>query len=238
MEPRRASPTTRAEKTQGRAPAQQSGETTLLSRQAYQRIKEKILMAEIPPLGTIDEQLLMGELKLGRTPIREALQRLAQEGFVTIIPYRGSVASGIDMSELHQIMEMRIPLEIVAARLAAQRVQDSDIAALRGLVADYDVPTLCREQNFIELLRLDDRFHHAVTALADNRYMLRTLDNLRDLTWRHYILFYRRHPPRPTDSFSNYGEVIDAMARRDPDLVESRLREHYRDSTAIFPSRL
>jgi DNA-binding GntR family transcriptional regulator len=135
-------------------------------------------------------------------------------------------------------MEMRIPLEIIAARLAAQRVQDSDIAGLSRLVAGYDLPKLCREQNFVELLRLDERFHHEVTRLADNRYLLRTLGNLRDLTWRHYILFYRRNPPRPTDSFSNYAEVIAAMARRDPDLVEARLKEHFKDSTTVFPSRL
>jgi DNA-binding GntR family transcriptional regulator len=220
------------------AAATPPGEGSLLSQQAYQAIKEKILMTEIPPLGTIDEQRLMGELELGRTPIREALQRLAQEGFVTIIPYRGSVASGIDMSELHQIMEMRVPLEIIAGRLAAQRVSDADIAALRALVGGYDIERLCREQNFVELLRLDQRFHHAVTRLADNRYIQRTLDNLRDLTWRHYILFYRRNPPRPTDSFSNYAAVIDALAKRSPDLVEARLEEHFKDSMTIFPSRL
>jgi len=228
----------KAEKAGGRAGAAASGDGTLLSRRAYQRIKEMILMTEIPPLGTIDEQRLMGELGLGRTPIREALQRLAQEGFVTIIPYRGSVASGIDMSELHQIMEMRVPLEIIAARLAALRVQDADIRDLETLVGGYDIERLCREQNFVELLRLDEAFHHAVAALADNRYILKTLDNLRDLTWRHYILFYRRNPPRPSDSFSNYADIIAALARRDPDLVETRLKQHFKDSMTIFPSRL
>ena len=136
-----------------------------LAGRAYRRIKEKILMGEIPPLAAIDDRALMAELKTGRTPIREALQRLAFEGLVTVIPYRGTMASGIDMSDLDQIMEIRIPLEILAGRAAAQRAAAAEIEALRTLVGRYDIERLCLESEFVELLRLDLEFHSAVTEM-------------------------------------------------------------------------
>ncbi|MFO1062044.1 MAG: GntR family transcriptional regulator [Dongiaceae bacterium] len=212
------------------------GPESSLAGRAYRRIKEKILLGEIPPLGTVDDRALMAELGTGRTPIREALQRLAFEGLVVVLPYRGTMASGIDMSELDQIMEVRIPLEILAARAAAQRATAPEIAALEALVGGYDIERLCAERRFVELLRLDQEFHHAVAAISRNRFMVRTLENLRDLTWRFYILFYRRHPPTPRDSFNNYREVIAALARHDPDLVEKRLAAHFRDTRRLFPA--
>ena len=207
-----------------------------LASRAYRRIKEKILMGEIPPLAAIDDRALMAELKTGRTPIREALQRLAFEGLVTVIPYRGTMASGIDMSDLDQIMEIRIPLEILAGRAAAQRAAAAEIEALRTLVGRYDIERLCLESEFVELLRLDLEFHMAVTEMARNEFLVRTLENLRDLTWRFYILFYRRHPPSASQSFNNYVEIIDALERHDPAEVEARLEEHFRDTRRLFPS--
>jgi DNA-binding GntR family transcriptional regulator len=217
------------------APAERGPEISLAGR-AYRRIKEKILLGEIPPLGAVDDRALMAELGSGRTPIREALQRLAFEGLVVVLPYRGTMASGIDMSELDQIMEVRIPLEILAARAAAQRATREEIAGLEALVGAYDIERLCAEQRFVELLRLDQDFHQAVTEISHNRFMVRTLENLRDLTWRFYILFYRRHPPEPEHSFNNYQEIIAALARHDADLVEAKLDEHFRDTRRLFPS--
>ncbi len=207
-----------------------------LAGRAYRHIKEKILMGDIPPLAAIDDRALMAELKTGRTPIREALQRLAFEGLVTVLPYRGTMASGIDMSDLDQIMEMRIPLEILAGRAAAQRAAAAEIAALRALVGHYDIERLCFESRFVELLRLDLEFHQAVTQIARNKFLTRTLENLRDLTWRFYILFYRRHPPNPSQSFNNYAEIIDALERHDAGQAEARLEEHFRDTRRLFPS--
>lgn len=206
-----------------------------LAGRAYREIKELILVGAIPPLHPLDEKQLMAELQVGRTPIREAIQRLAYDGLVTIIPFRGTVASGIDMSDLDQIMETRVPMEILAGRLAAQRIGDAQVRRLRELVAGYDVPELCAERSFVELLRLDQEFHRAIAAISANTFLEQILENLRDLTWRFYFLFYRRHDPHPDDGFNNYDDIVDALAARDPDLVEERLKAHFRGGRAVFP---
>lgn len=202
---------------------------------AYVQIKEMILMGEIAPLQHIDERELREQLDIGRTPIREAVQRLAYHGLVTVVPFRGTIASGIDLSDLDQIMELRVPLEVLGGRLAAQRVGDEDIERLYALVRRYDVPALCEDGELAELLRLDDAVHQGITDLAQNRFLSDDLQELRDLTWRFHILFYRRRRPTPDNSFNNYAELIDALATRDPDEVEAATRAHFRDYEQGFP---
>jgi DNA-binding GntR family transcriptional regulator len=199
----------------------------LQTEQAYLKIKEMILLGEISPLAMLDEKKLMAELGFGRTPIREALQRLAHAELVTIIPYRGMFVAGIDMADLDEIMEMRVPLEVLASRLAAERITDEDVKNLRKLIAQYDVEELCKKTDIPNLLKLDHEFHRAVTTITNNRFIEKTLDNLRDFTWRFHILFYRRRRPNPRDHFNNYISIIDALESRDPDQVEKCILDHF-----------
>src|SRR5262249_23758660 len=142
--------------------------------------------------------------------------------------------SGIDMSDLDQIVELRVPLEILAGRLAAVRIRPEEAAELGSLVDGWDVGKLCAERDFVELLRLDQDFHRAIARIARNRFLEGTLEQLRDLTWRFYMVFYRRRAPAETDSFNNYRVIVTALAERDPERVEAALREHFRDSLAMF----
>jgi DNA-binding GntR family transcriptional regulator len=93
-----------------------------LSDKAYHLIRLKIITLELAPLSAIDEQALMEDLQLGRTPIREALQRLAAEGLVNSAPRRGMFVADISLTDLQKIFELRVILEGFCARLAAQRV--------------------------------------------------------------------------------------------------------------------
>ena len=203
---------------------------------AYEQIKEKILMGEIAPLQRIDEQTLREELAVGRTPIREAIQHLSYDGLVTVVPFRGTIASGIDLSDLDQIMEERIPLEILGSRLAAERATREDVDKLRKRLEAYgDIAKLCEEGDFVDLLRLDEEMHQGITDLAQNKFLSRDVQRLRDLTWRFHILFYRRRRPTPDQSFNNYEELIQALADGDPDEMERAVRAHFVDYLPTGP---
>lgn len=210
-----------------------SREASLAGR-AYGRIKEMVLIGALPPLQMIDERALMQQLKVGRTPVREALQRLAYDGLVTIMPYRGTMASGLDLSDFDQLMEARIPQEAQAARLAAQRARPDQVAELRALVASYDVAQLCAGPNIVELLRLDQGFHRAISDMADNKFLTESLQHLRDLTWRFHVLLYRRVPPTPRDSFNNYHALTEAIAAGDADGAAHQIDAHFGDERRVL----
>jgi len=117
-----------------------------LSDKAYQLIRHKIITLQLAPRTAIDEQALMEDLQLGRTPIREALrtpirealQRLAAEGLVRVAPRRGMFVADISITDLQKIFEMRVVLEGLCARLAAERVTEAQLAAMEDLVDRLD----------------------------------------------------------------------------------------------------
>src|SRR5690242_5497249 len=106
------------------------------SGEAYRLIKEQIITLALPPAALIDEARLMADLELGRTPIREALQRLALENLVVILPRRGTIVADLNMSDLQKIFEIRVDLEVYVVRLAARRASAAQIDAMEALFED------------------------------------------------------------------------------------------------------
>jgi len=94
---------------------------------AYKQIKEKIVTIEMKPGAVIREVELMADLKLGRTPIREALKRLQSENLVIATPRRGMFVSDVAITDLTQIYEIRVELEALCARLAAERINPKQL---------------------------------------------------------------------------------------------------------------
>src|ERR1044072_1469456 len=97
-----------------------------LSDQAYYRIREMIVTLELPPGSLLSERELMERLRLGRTPVREALRALARERLVEVYPRRGMFVSSVDVRDLAGLSEVRSTLEPRAARLAAERAPEAD----------------------------------------------------------------------------------------------------------------
>src|SRR5882757_1487828 len=121
-----------------------------LAEKAYRAIRELIVSLELAPGAVIDERELMERLEIGRTPVREALRRLAHERLVEVYPRRGMFVTGVDVRELARLSEVRELLEPEAARLAAERATDTDRDQLAELLAELDAGAS-------ELMDLDER---------------------------------------------------------------------------------
>ena len=96
----------------------------------YRQIKEKIITLRLPPASMIDEERLANQMNIGLTPVRQALRRLALENLVVILPRRGTMVADLNLADLQKIFELRVELETLAARLAAQRATPEQIAAV------------------------------------------------------------------------------------------------------------
>ena len=104
------------------------------SESAYLRIRERIVSLDMRPGSVVNESRLREELKIGRTPIREALQRLAHENLVRSIPHRGTFVTDVNITDLARITEVRVVLESHAASLAAERLSVNDRESLTLLL--------------------------------------------------------------------------------------------------------
>lgn len=157
-----------------------------LSEQAYLRIRDKIVRLEMAPGDVIREDALQAELGIGRTPIREALQRLARDQFVTVIPRRGMLVSGIDVMELSMLYETRAILEPYAMRLAAARGKKEHWEAMAANLQNARRPGVTND----ELMSIDRKCHEIVWDAAGNRFLTDTLDMMyaqSDRLWHLYI---------------------------------------------------
>jgi len=162
-----------------------SNEPTL-AEQAYQKLRRMIVKLDYAPGEVLREDAIQVNVGIGRTPVREALQRLAREHFVTVIPRRGMFVSGIDVSELSILFETRTVLEPYVARLAAARGLDHHWEAMHKVLDSSAEGS--PDPN--RLMEVDRRCHEIMWDAADNRFLLDTLDMLyaqSDRLWNLYL---------------------------------------------------
>lgn len=194
-----------------------------LSQQAYQRLRDKIVMLHLAPGAPLEEATLMAELQLGRTPIREAVQRLANEGLITLRPRRGAFVANLSITDLQQIFEVRQVIEGYAAALAAERATAADCAALRAALAQLsDSDSAGDTQLHMEM---DRQFHRALARSAHNSYLETTLSRLYNLNLRLWFLALAKIGPM-REAIEELQRVIDAIERHDGPAAESAIREH------------
>lgn len=193
-----------------------------LSEKAYWLIKEKVVTLELPPSAVIDEQLLMEELDLGRTPIREALQRLDSEGLVNVVPRRGTFVSDISITDLQKIFELRIVLEGFCARLAAQRITDDQLERIETVLRDLEE---LQNGDSPALMSVDKRFHRLLYRAAGNEFLTEALDRLYDLSLRlWYLVLARLDDVR--DSIEQHHRILEALREGDSEQAEFLVQSH------------
>jgi DNA-binding GntR family transcriptional regulator len=151
-----------------------------LAERAYLSIRDLIVSLQLAPGALIDERQLVETLGIGRTPVREALRRLAQEQLVEVFPRRGMFVTGVDVRDLARISEVRAALEPEAARLAAERATDEEREELASLSDQIKGGT--------DLMGLDEQIHRAVYAAAHNHLLEKTLGEYYVLALRIWMI--------------------------------------------------
>jgi DNA-binding GntR family transcriptional regulator len=147
------------------------GET--LAEGAYRAIEELIVTQRLPPGAMVSENQLSEQLGCGRTPIREALQRLRFQGYVDIHPRRGAQVSSIDILKQLELLEVRRPLEVLVAELASRRARDSERQAMLALAAD--IRTAAATADPVRYLQATRAIHEAEVAAAHNSVLAATI---------------------------------------------------------------
>jgi DNA-binding GntR family transcriptional regulator len=190
--------------------------TGSLAERAYEQLREEIIAVRLPPGTLLREDELMQRLDVGRTPIREALQRLRTDGFVTVIPRRGTLVTEISITDLAAIYEVRKQLESWASRLAAERAGAEDHAEARAL--RDELAALRPGDDYPTLLALDRRIHRFVYRTTRNPFLAETLDRYHNLSLRILHVAMRRYPPltpRLDDVVHEQRGMLDAICAGD-----------------------
>jgi DNA-binding GntR family transcriptional regulator len=208
----------------GRQPSQAAAHNGgLIADRAYVAMRDLIVTLELPPGTALREDELMRDLGLGRTPLREAVKRLALEGLVEVRPRSGTYVTHVDAPDIVHIAEVRAELEAQAARLAAERMADRHRATAAQL--DAELRAIEGTVGIDAYMRLDERVHHFVWEAAGNPYLLDALERLWALSLRIWHLVLARVAALPA-AVDQQRALLDALVAGDAARAGARMREH------------
>jgi DNA-binding GntR family transcriptional regulator len=191
---------------------------------AYGHVKALILAGQFPPGQRLVEERLAQELGISRTPIREALHKLASEGLIPSPAARGFGASPDLEQEIEELFELRAVLEGHALRVICGRLTTRELLELDETVRKTEVALHC--QRLDEVFLWNKRFHHALHEMISDKRRLH--DQI--VTMRQYAFRYRDSVTWDADdgrrTVEGHRRIVTALRLRDPDLCERVMREH------------
>ena len=202
---------------------------------ALLNLREMLLRGDFRPGDRISELPLVARLGVSRTPIRLALDRLANEGLLEVSPSGGFVVRAFTVADIWDAIEIRGVLEGTAARLAAERLlDDSELVAIRKYRDDMEAilpPTI---DSFTEYLDINEGFHSALVDLAKSPMLQRSLDRVLSLPFAapSALVFARSKLPRAQEMLflgqEHHRAIVEAIENRQGTRAESLAREHAR----------
>ena len=188
----------------------------------YQQIKWRIVYGTYVPGKALSESVLARVHGSSRTPIREALSRLAEEGYVERVPRKGWIVSPITLMAIQNTFDVRRLLEGTAAETAAARADAGAVARLRSL-AEYPIFETTQE-SYRTRLTANAQFHLAVAAATQNGFMVDLVRHC--LTQHNRVLSLGLDFPVHPSSVGEHHDVVDAIERRDPPGAKAAMEHH------------
>jgi DNA-binding GntR family transcriptional regulator len=194
-----------------------------LSEVVYRRIRRGIVRGDFPFSSSLSETDIARRLAVSKTPVREALRRLSQEGLVITTPHKGAVVASLTSQDLEEIYLMRSRLESLAARFAAERLTAEDAKALAAVVEELEVQTSAGDTEAIR--RINIRLHQLIWQASHTTRLTQTLMNLQDYVEmsRSALLWQPRGAEVLLDE---HGSMVRAVLDRDPDRAEEMVVRH------------
>ncbi|MGI9386175.1 MAG: GntR family transcriptional regulator, partial [Methyloligellaceae bacterium] len=185
-----------------------------LTDQAYAQLEELIVTLQLPPGEVLSESFLARRLAIGRTPIREALQRLAREGLIVILPRKGILVSDINPRKQLLVLEVRRELERLLSRSGAARRTDTQ--RLRFLEIAEGMEEAAASNDDIAFMRLDNALNQLISEAAHNEYAARAMRLVAGLSRRYWYTHYKVAADMPLCA-RLHAEQARAVADGDPE---------------------
>lgn len=188
----------------------------------YLELKHKILTGEIASQTRLMEIDLSEKMNVSRTPIREAIKRLADDGLVKVEPRRGAYVANISIKDMLDVFEVREDLEGFVAQLASERIGEEEKETLKKIAAEYEAAI--RKPNKEAIIELDEKFHNFIVACCNNETLSELVNYVQELSLRFRYLYY--------DDFSLYQSTAEQHNRIMTAINEGRADDARKEADA------
>lgn len=194
-----------------------------LDKLAYERIKDAILSFDFMPNQALVEGELASQLRISKTPVRDALMRLEKEGLVIRIPFKGTYVSDISNQDMADIYEIRIALEGLAIRLATEFITDDDLQRLEKLMERHT--EALAQRNVPKAMQINSEFHSLIINRCKNQRLVESLILLDDHLKRYRLLSIAQGL-RLEKSVPEHRNIFEALKERNASKAETAMKEH------------
>lgn len=190
---------------------------------AYRRIREKIESCEYEPASFLNEDILCKDLEMSRTPVRDALGRLEQEGLLQIYPKKGVFVKPFSVMEINNVFECRMILEPYIISNYCRDPSEEFLAALKKKL-DQEVEVI--RSNKGKEWQYDDEFHDAIVNSCTNPYLLRTLQSVKSQNNRTRNMCFQTPYHELERTIADHTAIYEAIANKEPEKAAQLMREH------------
>ncbi|MBM4761416.1 GntR family transcriptional regulator [Bacillus sp. B15-48] len=188
----------------------------------YIKLMDKIKKGEVRPGSRLVIAQIAREFNVSEIPVREVIQRLAQEGFITLTPHAAPTVKGLSSNEVRQIFEIRSSLEPLAARLTVEHISNAHIKELEQIVEESK--GICEKEDFQGYLQANTYFHNSLYQYCNNEMLIKMINEITGLSSR-YPNYYQDKKTMQI-SIKEHEEILDALKKRDAELVEQLTKKH------------
>ena len=196
----------------------------------YENLKRRIITNALKPGDPLNEGILSKELKISKTPVREALQQLEKKGLVENIPGKGAFVSRFSFQDIRELFEIREILECEVTKRVAEK-EDLNLEEARAIRDKFAASNTNGGRNGKNYFSAGDQIHSFIFAAYGNRKLIREYQGLQEQIIRITLYFFTPHrQERAAKSFKEHLEIIDALIARDPRRAETAIRTHLRNS--------
>jgi DNA-binding GntR family transcriptional regulator len=189
----------------------------------FETLRQAILRGELKPGERLMEIHLAQKLGVSRTPVREAIRKLELEGLVLMIPRRGAVVAEITITDLEEVLEVRMALEELAMKLACRNITNEQMAEIQRL-SDAFCQTLGKD-DIGACAQADMAFHEAIYMAAGNGRLMQILSNLREQLYRYRMEYLKDKQCHPALE-QEHEEMLEALAQRDEEKALAVIGRH------------
>lgn len=194
-----------------------------LNELAYRRFKQALVTLSYKPGEYLNTAQVMNDLDMGRTPINQAIHRLANEGLLQVIPRKGVMVSPLSMDDALELIEVRLANEMLCMQLASQRITERQIATLTEL--NRQIEAASQERDRVRMMTLDHEFHQELAQIAGNNMLADILSVLHARAQRFWASTLSREG-HMREVIDEHRAIIAALAAQDSAAAAEAAQAH------------
>lgn len=196
----------------------------------FNTLREAILRGDLVPGERLMELQLAAKLGVSRTPIREAIRMLEQEGLAITIPRKGAIVAGMTEKDMQDVLEIREALEELSVQVACDKITDEEVEKLQRNMKNFEHSL--KSGDLKKMAQADVEFHDVIYQATDNPKLINMLNNLREQMYR-YRVEYLKNPQNHEQLLKEHEAIYQGIVEKDKDAVTEMIRRHIRNQVAV-----